>query len=84
MTHSQISRADRGARQKARPSTAARGGLSEDPQLRRMLTTHIHCGEPMQPVPVDPGPPVGSPGRNDGGLLTYRCACGFRFDQRRD
>lgn len=62
---------------------AASGRSSEDPQLRRMLATHIHCGEPMQPVPADQAPPVGLPdGKNDASVLTYRCACGFSFDQR--
>lgn len=57
-----------------------------DPLLRRMLATHIHCGEPMQVLAADQTPPlIESPeGKNDGGLLTYRCACGFSFDQRQD
>lgn len=75
MTHSQI------------PQTVRRKGLrgaararpSEDPQLRRMLASHIHCCQPMQLVTGDPAPPGE---RNDGDLLTYRCACGFSFDQR--
>lgn len=58
---------------------AAREWPSEDPQLRRMLASHIHCGQPMQLVTVNPTPPEE---RNDGDLLTYRCACGFSFDQR--
>lgn len=75
MTHSQIPQA---VRRKGLRG-AARAGPSEDPQLRRMLASHIHCGQPMQPVTVDPAPPDE---RNDGDQLTYRCACGFRFDQR--
>lgn len=56
----------------------------EDPQLRRMLATHIHCGEEMQLVSAGPAAAAGIPdGKDDGGLLTYRCACGFCFDQRR-
>lgn len=75
MTPSQIPQAVRSKGLKG----AARARLSEDPQLRRMLASHIHCGQPMQPVTVDPAPPEE---RNDGDLLTYRCACGFSFDQR--
>lgn len=58
---------------------------SEDPELRRMLTSHIHCGEEMQLLIVHPARP-GDPttAKNDGSLLTYRCPCGFSFDQRRD
>ena len=55
----------------------ARARRAEDPQLRRMLATHIHCGEPMQLVAA---PGEGPAAKNDGGLLTYRCACGFSFD----
>lgn len=50
-----------------------------DPLLRRMLATHMHCGEQMHLVA---SAPAGlTDGKNDGGLLTYRCACGFSFDQ---
>ena len=67
----------------------AAGTPSEDPQLRQMLATHVHCGEVMRLVAAEPpaagqstaGPPSG---RNDGGLLTYRCACGFSFDDRQE
>ena len=63
----------------------APGMASEDPLLRRMLATHIHCGEPMQLVTADGTSPLELPdGKNDGGLLTYRCACGFSFDQRQE
>ena len=69
----------------AQPREAALGMASEDPQLRRMLATHIHCGEAMQLVAADETSPVKlQDGKNDGGLLTYRCACGFVFDQRQD
>ncbi|WP_258803163.1 hypothetical protein [Pseudarthrobacter sp. NS4] len=64
---------------------AAPERLAEDPQLRRMLATHIHCGEVMQLVAA--GQPVsteGQQGMNDGGVLTYRCACGFSFDKGED
>ncbi len=81
MTHSQISQVVQ--HQGRRGAAPAR--LPEDPQLRRMLATHVHCGEPMQLVSVDPARlEEGPPGKNDGGLGTYRCACGFSFDQRRD
>jgi hypothetical protein len=57
----------------------------EDPQLRRMLASHIHCGEAMQLVAAGRTLPEDVPEeKNDGGLLTYRCACGFSFDQRQD
>ena len=81
MTHSQISRVDRRARHNAQIRGASRGRPSDDPQLRRMLTTHIHCGQEMQFVIADPAPPKE---RVDEGLLTYRCFCGFSFDQRQD
>ena len=70
----------------AQPREAALQRASEDPQLRRMLATHIHCGEAMQLVSAaDETSPVElQDGKNDGGLLTYRCACGFVFDQRQD
>lgn len=67
------------------PRGAAHARLPEDPQLRRMLVRHVHCGEPMQLVNVDPALlDEGPAGKNDGGLAVYRCACGFSFDQRRD
>ena len=57
--------------------------LPDDPLLRRMLTSHMHCGQEMQPVIVDPAlPGEQTAAKNDGSLLTYRCACGFSFDQR--
>ena len=61
----------------------ARARRTEDPQLRRMLATHIHCGEPMRLVSARQAPPAGARQENhDGGPLTYRCACGFSFDHR--
>lgn len=85
MTHPQISRADRRARHNEQPRGAARGGPSDDPLLHRMLASHIHCGEPMHLVGADPVlPNEGFLGGNDGDLVTYRCACGFSFDQRQD
>lgn len=86
MTHPQVSRVARRARQKEQlRCAAARGVPPEDPELRRMLTSHIHCGQKMQLVtmtPVLPGEQTEA--KNDDGLLTYRCACGFSFDQRPD
>ncbi|CAN7236279.1 hypothetical protein LJR013_000906 [Pseudarthrobacter oxydans] len=73
MAHSQIPLAVRRAGSRG----GARAGRAEDPQLRRMLATHVHCGEPMQLVAA---PGEGPAAKNDGGLLTYRCACGFSFD----
>lgn len=85
MTPTQNSRIRRRARKKEKLRGGAYGMSSEDPQLRRMLTLHIHCGQEMQLVSVDPAPPSeGSTGRNDGGPLAYRCACGFSFDQPLD
>lgn len=81
MTHSQIPLAVRRNRGRA----AARAGRAEDPLLRRMLATHVHCGEPMRLVGAGQVPPVeAGEGNYDGGLLTYRCACGFSFDHRED
>lgn len=61
------------------PRGAVRATPTEDPELHRMMASHIHCGQPMQLLTVDSATPEE---RNDGGLLTYRCVCGFRFDQR--
>ena len=86
MTHPQKSRAARRARHKEQLRRAARRGPSEDPQLHRMLASHIHCGQVMQLVTT--GPVVANEEvvaeKADGGLLTYRCSCGFSFDQRQD
>jgi hypothetical protein len=63
---------------------AVRPRHPEDPQLRRMLATHMHCGEEMQLVSGGRAAASGvADGKDDGGLLTYRCVCGFCFDQRR-
>ena len=63
---------------------AAHERPAEDPLLRRMLATHIHCGAAMELV-ADQTSPVGLPDwKNEDCILTYRCACGFSFDQRRD
>lgn len=50
-----------------------------DPQLLRMLTTHTHCGEAMTTSP--PEPVVESSTNTVQDVVTYSCACGFRFDQ---
>ncbi|TLM84709.1 hypothetical protein [Pseudarthrobacter sp. NamE5] len=83
MEHPQISRVARRARQQEK-LRAATGRPPQDSQLRRMLTSHVQCGEEMQLVTdlAMPGEPVTE--RNDGGMATYRCACGFSFDQRQD
>lgn len=84
MGHPHLSRPARRKRQKEQLRGALRGKPSEDPQLRRMLTSHIHCGQDMQLIIVHPVlPGERTTAMNDGGLLTYRCACGFSFDQRR-
>lgn len=61
------------------PTGASRARSSEDPGLRRMMASHIHCGQLMQLLTVDPATLEEG---NDGGLLTYRCVCGFSFDHR--
>jgi hypothetical protein len=82
MTYPQISRAARRSRRREQFMGATRARHTDDPHLCRMLTTHIHCGEHMQLVIANPAQPNrGSAGTNDGGLVTYRCACGFSFDQ---
>lgn len=63
---------------------AVRAKRVEDPQLRRMLVTHIHCGEEMQLVGAGQTYSPDVERKDDAGLLTYRCACGFCFDQGRD
>lgn len=56
---------------------------SNDPELRRMLATHIHCGEAMQIVsPADAAAAGAEESRDDAGPVTYRCACGFSFDEK--
>jgi hypothetical protein len=56
---------------------------AEDPQLRRMLDTHIHCGQDMQLVsPPDAATAGPEAGKNGDGPRTYRCACGFSFDEK--
>lgn len=85
MTHPQKSRAARRARHKEQLRRAARRGPSEDPQLHRMLASHIHCGQVMQLVTAGPVVPnEGVAEKKDIGLRTYRCLCGFSFDQRQD
>jgi hypothetical protein len=85
MTHPQTSRTARRARHNEQPRGEARGGPSGDPQLHRMLASHIHCGEPMQLLSVNQSlPNEGYAGRNGRDLLTYKCACGFSFDQQPD
>lgn len=81
MRQQQISQVARRAHRKEQLWSAARGRHPEDPLLRRMLTSHVHCGEEMQLIIVDPAQTgQGAPANNDGCLFTYRCACGFKFD----
>ena len=83
MGHPQLSRPARRARRKERLNSAGRGRPSEDPQLRRMLTSHIHCGQDMELIVVHPALPGDrSTAKNDRSLHIYRCPCGFSFDQR--
>lgn len=58
----------------------ARWTAADDPQLRRMLATHVHCGEDMQPEARKDAAKDGTEGA--AGHVTYRCACGFSFDER--
>lgn len=66
----------------AQHKTTAPATVPTDPQLRRMLATHIHCGEKMEPVHLpntqDPSGPTPSSGQR---VVTYRCFCGFCFDE---
>lgn len=81
MTHPQVSRVARRARQKEQLRGTARERLLEDPQLRRMLSSHVHCGQEMQLVTIPPAlPGEQTAAMNEDRVLTYRCACGFRFD----
>lgn len=53
---------------------------ASDPDVRRMLVSHRHCGELMHEVPaVDESAPQANP---DGPVVTYQCECGFAFEQR--
>lgn len=64
------------------PGRASATAPSTDPQLLRMLTTHTHCGEAMttsHPEPMSEG----RTGTTQD-VVTYSCACGFRFDQPTD
>lgn len=66
-----------------RSKEALRMASEEDPQLRRMLATHVHCGEDMQVVPPADAEPAGpEESRDRAGRVTYRCACGFSFDEK--
>lgn len=84
MTQRQNPQAARRSWQQEQLGSALPGRPSEDPELRRMLSSHIHCGEEMQLIIAHPAPPDDRTStKNDGSPLTYRCACGFSFDQRR-
>lgn len=85
MTNPQVSRVAR-ARRKEQLRGTARERPQEDPQLRRMLISHIHCGQEMQLFSTYQAlPDERTAARNENSLLTtYRCACGFSFDQRQD
>lgn len=83
MAHTQSTREARRARHKEQlQATTPRRDLV-DPQLGRMLTSHIHCGQEMQLVILDLNPDDVLPVTNGARLLTYRCPCGFSFDQPR-
>lgn len=85
MTWPQNPKAARRSWQQEQLGSAVSGRPSEDPELRRMLASHIHCGEDMELIIVHPALPGDrTTAKNDRSLLTYRCACGFSFDQRSD
>jgi hypothetical protein len=85
MTRPQDTQADRRSWEQEQPGNPVPGRSSEDPDLRRMLNSHVHCGEQMQLIIVHPAPPGDqTTAQNDRSLHTYRCACGFSFDQRRN
>jgi hypothetical protein len=65
-----------------------------DPGLRTTLAEHIHCGQPMQIVTADvlsitqplvvlptEGGRAVAPALTEPGVTTYRCDCGFTFDE---
>ncbi len=81
MTQPQASRVARRARQREQLRSWRDGRPPADPELRRMLTSHIHCCEEMQLV-ILPGEQGSA--KRECNLLTYRCSCGFSFDQERD
>jgi hypothetical protein len=72
------------------PEDSHSGRSDDDPDLRRMLATHMHCGEPMhliQPseLPLWAAAPETATVSTTGQAmetLTYRCACGFTLDHR--
>ena len=62
-------------------------GRDVDPDVDRMLATHVHCGKPMrlvtaEEIPVwagtDPSTTAQAPSRS---VKTYQCVCGFSFDR---
>ncbi len=63
---------------------------THDPDIERMLTAHVHCGEEMALVgPDDPrdtdtdAPAIAGQARRNGPRV-YRCFCGFSFDQAKE
>lgn len=82
MTRPQNPQAARRSWQPKQSGGTLPGRGSEDPDVRRMLTSHIHCREEMQLIIAHPAPPGDrTMAKNDRSPLTYRCACGFSFDQ---
>jgi hypothetical protein len=56
----------------------------DDPAVRKMLVSHIHCGEPMPLVQSNGTPRDGSgTEETEEGAVTYRCSCGFTCDHAR-
>lgn len=65
------------------------GTPEEDPGVRRMLASHVHCAEPMQLIHVADQPlwADASETLTTAGMgpvqdtAMYQCACGFRLDE---
>ena len=65
------------------------GRSDDDPDLRRMLVSHMHCGEPMHLIQASELPLWAAPETATVSItgqatetLTYRCACGFTLEHR--
>lgn len=68
------------------PGSSLGSDTAHDPEIERMLTAHVHCGEEMtlivpdDPRETDNDDPDAALARRSG-VGTYRCFCGFSFDQ---
>lgn len=86
-----IQGADAGVADPGTPSGSMHGSdKTPDPDIERMLTAHVHCGEEMALIVADhprdtdtDAPAVAGQARRNGPRV-YRCFCGFSFDQARE